>query len=193
MDFTSALTNTSVRQDYHNHGDLDGETSATKGISACDACASQLSAEELASTSCGHHYCSSCLETIFTTAIKDEAAYPPRCCAYVISLQIAQQHLPRPLVREFKSRQLELSVKDRTYCHRPACSTFIKPHSIHNGQAICQSCNARTCANCKAEWHFGPCATVDPEIMKMADLEDWKRCPECRNMIELVEGCNDMV
>jgi hypothetical protein len=44
-------------------------------------------------------------------------------------------------------RMPELECKDRTYCHVVTCGTFIK--SIHNNEAICQQCNARTCATCK--------------------------------------------
>lgn len=159
----------------------------------CIACISKKGASDLVNLKCGHSYCASCLEALFIRATKEEESYPPACCS-VISLKTAQRHLPKALVRKFKAKHLEFSTKTSIYCHKPTCSEFIKPYSIHNGSAICQKCLAKTCAKCKGEWHFGPCAAVDDNgLAELARSKRWQRCPQCRTMVEKVEGCSHIV
>ena len=163
-------------------------------LSDCVVCANEYTSSELVELPCQDLYCRACIESVFSLALKDETAYPPRCCIRTIPLNLVSRHLPKALVREFKAKELELRTKDKTYCHKPTCSAFIAPHSIHNGEAICQKCNARTCSKCRAKWHFGPCsAGDDPVFTKFADSKRLKRCPQCRRMIEKDDGCNYMV
>ena len=157
------------------------------------ACTSQCLRRELVETPCGDTYCPECLEKIFSAAMKDETMYPPSCCRITISLRTAKKHTSKGLVRQFKMKQLELRTRNKTYCYRPTCSTFIAPHSIHNGQAICQLCHAVTCSKCRSAWHFGPCSEGDDSTFaELVRSTNWKRCPECRRMIEKMNGCNHM-
>ena len=168
-----------------NSTDEDGEF--------CIACVTSFPPGKLVELRCGDSWCGDCVESIFTEAMRDETSYPPRCC-YPISLKVVQRYLPRTLVRQFQAKQLELSTKNKTYCHKPNCSTFIAPQSIHNDQAICQQCRSRTCTKCRAEWHFGPCSGGDdPDFMVFAESKHWKRCPQCRRMVEREDGCSHMV
>lgn len=121
----------------------------------CAACESEMTHTELVEVQCGHRYCTSCVAEGFKTAIRFDSAYPPRCGS-PISVKLARRKLPKSLVQKFEKRRLEITTKDRTYCY--ACCTLVAPHSIHNGQAIRQECQQRTCVKCKAAWHFGPCA-----------------------------------
>jgi hypothetical protein len=160
----------------------------------CEACTSSLPPAESIQVSCGDYYCSECLVKLFAHAIKDETMYPPRCCGITISMKRARQHLPKHLAKDFKERQLELRTKDRTYCWRPQCSTFIAPHSIHNGQAICQKCRAVTCAKCKNKWHYGSCVEGDDAaFFEFVRSEKMKKCPTCKRFVEKNGGCNHVV
>ena len=114
----------------------------------CQACKDDFSSDEVVLLNCGDCYCFDCLIQLFTTAIKDETYFPAQCCGVVIDLKRYGKFLPKSLVKEFKEKRLELRTKDRTYCWRVECTTFIAPHSTHNGQAICQRCRAVTC--CKS-------------------------------------------
>jgi hypothetical protein len=141
-----------------------------------------------------HKYCATCLNSTFLAALKDECLYPPRCCSMALAGPKAFKILPTATVRLFKAKQLEMSTKDKTYCHRAECSTFIPRHSIHNNEAFCSKCRARTCDRCKNAWHFGPCTfEKERDLLETAKREMWQRCPGCRRLVERDEGCNDMV
>ncbi len=163
-------------------------------LRTCEACTNRLSPGKFAQLSCSDYYCSDCLTKLFESAIKDETMFPPRCCGTEIRLRRAADHLPRVLVKEFKEREVELRTKDRTYCWRPYCSTFIAPHSIHNSQAICQKCRAVTCSRCKNAWHFGPCIEGDDAaFFELVRSKKIKKCPGCKRMVEKNGGCNHVV
>ena len=154
----------------------------------CMACRSKFEAHSMISVLCRHWWCGECLENRFRLSLKDETMFPPQCC-YTIPLKEVQKWLPKALVREFRSKELELKTKNKTYCHQPACSAFIAPHSIHNDEAICQKCSASTCAKCRGKWHFGPCSAGDnAEFIEFANSNTWKRCPQCKRMVEKNDG-----
>jgi hypothetical protein len=170
-------------------------TEASKGDDdethhTCMACRSKAEAHNMTFLRCGDWWCAECLEHRFKLSLKDETMYPPQCCHYhVITLKEVERWLSKSLIREFQSKQLELRTKNKTYCHRSTCSAFIAPHSIHNYEAICQKCSARTCGKCKGKWHFGPCSAGDnADFMEFAKLNTWKRCPQCKRMVEKNDG-----
>ena len=160
-------------------------------MALCLSCETGYSNEDLLELPCHDRYCKDCLTTLFEAAIKDEELFPPRCCGLRISFKLARTQLPKDLAKRFKMIRLELSTKQRTYCCVPACSTFIAPHSIHNGQAICQSCRTVTCSKCRNKWHFGPCTEGDESaFFDLARAEKWKKCPTCLRFVEKTHGCN---
>ena len=161
---------------------------------ACNACMLLFAVQELTEVRCTHRYCSACLHCFFKRALKDETLYPPACCAVAIPLRVASPRLSKSFTRRYKAKQLELKTRNRTYCHRPACSAFIAPHSIHNGHACCQRCGSVTCGYCKSAWHWGRCSEGDDSgFFDFVKTTEWKRCPECKRMIEKNEGCNHIV
>ena len=159
----------------------------------CSACGDWPSAgTALAALPCDHWYCPSCLEDMVRMAMNASQPRLPRCCV-VVPVATVRDHLGKALAREYEDKKPEMMVKDKTYCHVPDCSTFIKPHSIHNGQAFCQSCRAATCEECKAAWHFGPCTEGDfGGLVKLAKQKRWPRCPGCKRIVEREEGCDSM-
>ena len=171
----------------------DAPLSAPEDMAECLACSTKYPKSKLIKLPCEDKYCQVCLLRLFKAAMKDETMYPPRCCRKTIRIELAQKHLPQALIRQFKAKGLEMETRNRTYCSRSACSAFIKPQSIHNGQAICQRCRAVTCSKCKTAWHFGPCKEEDDTgFFDFVRSTDWKRCPECRRVVEKSEGCNHM-
>lgn len=125
---------------------------------------------------------------MFEMAIKDESAYPPKCCGSRILLKAVRRKLPTAILRQFQQRQVEMSTKDKTYCH--ACLTFVAPQSVHNERAICQQCRSSTCTRCKEEWHFGRCTQgLDPTFVAYVRSHDLKRCPNCGRLIARDGGC----
>ena len=186
---TQAVDSFVIRSKKH-----DVSLAETPFTQVCTPCGTACEISKLVALQCLDYWCDACLERRYRLALKDETMYPPRCCLSAVLLKDVKKHLPKALVRELQARQLELNTKDKTYCHKPTCSEFIAPHSIHNNEAICQKCNARTCKKCRAKWHFGPCSAGDAAaFMQVASSNDWKRCPTCRRMVEKADGCNHMM
>jgi hypothetical protein len=130
---------------------------------------------------------------MFSLALKDESAYPPRCCIGGITLQAAKQHLPKSLVKEYSDKLLEMTTKVKVYCHNIKCNAFVAPHSIHNNQAYCQKCNSKTCVECKEASHFGPCTAEHLKVLAdLAKGQGWQTCPNCRRIVERQDGCSHM-
>lgn len=163
-------------------------------LEECLSCAGKFTTNEVIAVPCVHRYCHTCMEKVFENAIKDETMFPPSCCGIRIPTKQVQRHLSKPLMRMFKARQPELSTRNRTYCHRARCSAFIAPHSIHNGQAFCQKCGAVTCNKCRNQSHFGACHEGDEaSLFELIRSTDWKRCPDCRRMVEKNDGCDHIM
>lgn len=158
----------------------------------CTNCGeNQPSEKDVLRLDCPCRYCHDCLEQMFSAALKNEECYPPSCCNGEVSFKLARRRISPALAREFAAKRLELSTKDKTYCHEVKCSNFIAPYSIHNGNAYCQKCRAVTCAKCKESSHFGPCASEAERVMsKLARENGWKKCHTCERFVEKNGGCN---
>lgn len=158
----------------------------------CTACQYNQPQAGTAKAPCGHEYCRACLEHLFQQSMKDETLYPPRCCKTTIPLDGVRALLTKALATDFVNRREEMETRDRTYCHRQQCSTFIRPYTINGNLAHCPRCRESTCTDCKGKWHYGDCPE-DPEleqVLATARQEKWQRCSECKRMVELKRGCN---
>ncbi|KAI0472489.1 hypothetical protein F4859DRAFT_484383 [Xylaria cf. heliscus] len=157
----------------------------------CTACGELKHGTDLARAPCEHEYCSGCLELLFQTAMSDERLFPPRCCRQVIPVDANCSRLSGNLVQRFEQKSIELSTRDRTYCHHPTCSIFIPPSNIKDGIAQCPECAIQTCATCKGAIHQGDCPADEAlqAVLQVAQQEGWQRCPKCSTMIEHKTGC----
>ncbi|KAG8627416.1 hypothetical protein KVT40_004899 [Elsinoe batatas] len=158
---------------------------------ACVSCSDEYSTNELAHLACDHDYCGECLSTMFRNAMKDEAAFPPRCCQ-PITLEHAMGVLPFAVYQQYSAKLPELETKDKTYCHVQACAAWIAPRFIVNAIGRCSTCSAQTCVICKGERHEGDCPADEATqaVLEMAAGQNWRRCGRCRTMVELNTGCN---
>ena len=158
----------------------------------CVACTEQIDSINIVEAPCSHNYCRDCLGHLFRSAMKDETLYPPRCCKQPIPAGEASKVLPKDLASEFVNRREEFETKDKTYCARPQCSAFIRPYTINGNLARCPRCRQATCADCKNVWHDGDCSRDDgvEQFLATVDQNQWRKCPECKRVIELVRGCN---
>ena len=157
----------------------------------CVACTDEEHPANIVTAPCKHHYCHDCLENLFRSSMIDETLYPPRCCKKPIPINDAREALPRDLSAEFVNRREEFETKDKTYCHRPHCSTFIRPYVINGDLARCPRCHEATCVQCKGKWHFGDCPRDEgvQQLLATAQENHWRQCPECKRVIELAHGC----
>lgn len=162
---------------------------------ACSLCTDHFFDEDLATATCGHRYCGECIREVFNRAFKDEELFPPRCCRQAIPLEAVRDFLTEDIESTFGDKTVEYGTKYRVYCSAAGCETFLTPAmTIREGAAQCSTCQAITCTLCKGPVHDGDCP-VDEEMRQLdalAEGEGWTRCPECRRMVELVQGCYHM-
>ncbi|KID74142.1 uncharacterized protein G6M90_00g034080 [Metarhizium brunneum] len=158
----------------------------------CVACMSDVPYFETVRCPCTHEYCRACIADLFQSAMNDESLFPPRCCSQPIPLGLNQIFIPARLAGQYRAKELEYSTKNRTYCHRATCSTFIPTPFIRGEIATCVKCQSKTCTICKGSSHDGDCpedvATVD--LLNVAAQKGWQRCYSCRRMVDLEVGCN---
>ena len=142
---------------------------------------------------CGDCYCRDCVASLFLAALTDESLFPPRYCGQNIGVELAKDFLEPAIQSEFAEKSVEYSTPNRTYCSRPDCSRFLPSSVIAADVGTC-TCGVRTCTVCKGGAHEGDCPD-DPairEVLALAAANDWRRCSDCKRMVELTFGCNHM-
>lgn len=158
----------------------------------CVACGDDKAWFDLDAAPCAHEYCSDCLSELFHSAMTDESLYPPRCCGQPILFQRVQPFIAPEVSEAFSEKQVELDARDRTYCFKAHCSTFIPPDRIEDEVGECPSCSGMTCVVCKESAHQGDCPKDFPlqVLLDTANEQGWQRCYSCRRLVDLVQGCN---
>lgn len=141
---------------------------------------------------CGHPYCHDCTRRLILST-RNEALYPPRCCGQVVPPIVVLSVLNYEELRRFSDKALEYNTEDRVYCADPRCSQFIPQFAIADKNATCPRCSKITHLPCRSLAHPGaPCSNnkTRHEIFEMARAEKWRKCSKCKNVVELLLGCN---
>ena len=161
---------------------------------ACTACTERTHPNDIVKVPCGHDYCRDCLEQLYHRCMTDETLFPPRCCHQEFPYELVKHHLSQRCRSRFGQKRVELETKDRTYCHVPTCSAFIKPEEYEpRRRAQCNRCSSSTCASCKGPYHSTPWCPEDgatQALMGVAERNEWQTCFGCRRIVELKHGCN---
>lgn len=168
-----------------------------KKVRQCLICTESFAFHDLARLPCAHEYCRECLQQLFTSSLTDETLFPARCCRQNIPVTETQIQifLGGRLVGKYLARKVEMESPNRTYCHEPACSTFVPPQGVKNDVATCPKCQSKTCSICKAAAHIGidcPKDEAAQQVLALAKEQGWKQCSACNRVVELKEGCNHM-
>ncbi|KAH7408214.1 hypothetical protein DE146DRAFT_605434 [Phaeosphaeria sp. MPI-PUGE-AT-0046c] len=167
----------------------------------CSACMEQCALSDTLELECKrpedaikHAYCRSCLIDLLRTSLTDTTLFPPRCCGKRIPIFACVKLCPPALIDQYRDKQNELALPNPVYCSNRYCGKFIKPGCVTADVATCPSCKEETCTICKNPRHNGLCPK-DPTVqmlMEVAGEKRWQRCPRCRTMVELFEGCYHM-
>lgn len=166
-----------------------------ENVRRCNSCLEYKSKDDVVTVPCNHDYCRDCLRVVLQTSIADEAFFPPRCCQQEITFDTkTSQCIAGELWRELEVKRVEFSTANRTYCHDPSCSAFIPPATCVDDVATCAVCAKTTCTTCKQSSYDGDCPDDEAlrQVLEMGTQEGWKRCSQCRTMIELTIGCYHM-
>lgn len=171
---------------------------ATNLPGECISCFDEFPRHELVHLDCSHDYCKPCLREVVFTAMKNEAAFPPKCCLTEIALKTVLVCLDKKQRDEYRTKSAEYAIPagHRWYCPVPTCSKWIRPESLQQDRRTpqtCPHCQASICSMCRAVAHgtnqdcpqdFGLESTLE-----IAESEGWRRCYSCRTMVELTTGC----
>ena len=161
-------------------------------LKGCISCADEFEPAYISQMPCKHDYCHFCVQRVVLNSLVDEALYPPRCCKQPFDMDSMRKALTPGLISGFYEKKAEFETADRTYCSNPTCSAFLYPVNITGDKAVCPWCFPKTCIICKGPVHNGDCPqdSATQQVLALANTEGWKRCGNCKRMIELKQGCN---
>lgn len=146
---------------------------------------------------CGCVRCVECLNENIRVGLESKANFPPKCCLSIDVNDIAG-YLQETVLARWDEVRAEYTDISLVYCANNQCSRYLGKETFidDNKWAICTACNVTTCPACL---HLGSehLANTCPERLEKMDkalMEEnkWKQCPQCKNMIEKVEGCDHM-
>ncbi|KAK1997829.1 IBR domain-containing protein [Colletotrichum falcatum] len=162
----------------------------------CVGCLIDIDEEETFHAPCGHDYCHDCIGELFQACLTGEFRFPPKCCGEPLPTDLDHDCIPADVMKRVRDKAIELSTPNRTYCRQPTCSTFIPKESINDDVATCPECRTTTCVLCKGAEHADFACKEDgatQELLKLAEINSWKRCPTCHALVERCDGCPHMI
>lgn len=160
-----------------------------------------------ASSGCGHTFCASCLAGYIRVKIQDRIAdvrCPEDGCGSILDPELCRCMLPVEAFEAWCAVMCESMVRgaNKVYCPFKDCSAMMVDDV--GGDVVeseCPSCKRLFCARCGVTWHAGVgCAEYeqlavgdrgkeDLVVMEMAMGEKWKRCPQCKFLVQKSDGC----
>ncbi|KAJ6615205.1 hypothetical protein B0H10DRAFT_80264 [Mycena sp. CBHHK59/15] len=166
----------------------------------CVICRDYLRSTTAFQAPCDHFYCPQCLSALATTCLSDESLFPLQCCKQVLPMDGPHgvyNQLDIRLRLSLRTKSLEFGTlsKDRVYCPRQTCSTFLGSSAELTENIVCPQCSTAVCVGCKQTAHPGDgCAenAALEEVKALARAESWQTCPGCAAIIELQQGCFHM-
>ncbi|KAL1851390.1 hypothetical protein Daus18300_012571 [Diaporthe australafricana] len=159
----------------------------------CVSCRSNFTHTDTHRCPCSHDWCQACVNSRLEAAITSTSMFPAACCDRPI-LPAYEAFVPLELWGRYQAKKTEVETPNPTYCSKRFCNKFVPPQNINAGcQARCV-CGQVTCVDCKAEWHPGRCAVDQAReaLLTMAAQEGWQRCIRCMELVERIDGCNEI-
>ncbi|XAR56150.1 Ubiquitin--protein ligase [Bertholletia excelsa] len=186
----------------------------------CSICCEEKPVQMMITMKCSHQFCSHCMKTYVDGKVQS-AQVPLRCpqlkCKYFISTTECESFLPVASYELLKRMLVEANVlnSDKIYCPYPNCSVLLDPQECISARASsssqsdsscveCPVCQRSICVDCGVPWHsLLSCEEYqnlpieerdasDITLHRLAENKRWKRCQQCRRMIELAHGCYHM-
>ncbi|KAI3466918.1 hypothetical protein Pfo_023581 [Paulownia fortunei] len=184
---------------------------------SCSICCEEKLSSMMLSFKCSHKFCSHCLKTYVEGKIQS-AQVPIRCpqlrCKNFISAFECRSFLPVISYESLERVLAEANIlnSDKIYCPYPNCSVLLDPREClstkassssqsENSCVECPVCQRSICVDCGFPWHsLITCEEYQNLPLEGRDACDltshslalhkrWRRCPQCRRMVELTHGC----
>ncbi|KAG6359199.1 hypothetical protein INS49_012719 [Diaporthe citri] len=180
----------------------DLDVSNISAEAACTVCMDDDLAFRMAPLPCGCHYCMTCFTTGWNVALS--ALEPYTCCLERVPVElIASRIEPNP--DDLKRYTQMLIARDTA--HPFFCGYFkncgklvggfderalrLAASKRGGGGVLCRSCGLWSCAKCRTPKHSGDCVS-DPDMVRLFETADIRRCPKCSEAIEKNGGCPHM-
>ena len=178
------------------------------GTMECIACSDEVSERKSIRVTCGHRYCEGCLEDWFTKAADDVSFLPLQCCRQPVTnpKTLAKKYLNKAKADKLIAAIDEKDCVNKMYCPNNACSLFIDLDQAEESTDFqhnfnCKNCGTGICFNCHCLQHDGSISCDQNRINRERDDEatmeaitgfGYQRCNACKNVVELIYGCNHM-
>lgn len=185
-------------------------------IDYCSICCEEKKSLQMIKMNCSHKFCSDCM-IMYVESKLQSLQVPIRCpqarCRHYISSSECRSFLPVTSYDLFQRVTMEADVLnvERIYCPYPNCSVLLNASQHLSSQASsssqsdfncieCPGCHRNICIRCDVPWHSLmtcqefqnlPEEERDPgdiTLHRLAQNSRWRRCRQCRRMIELTQG-----
>ncbi|ONK65791.1 uncharacterized protein A4U43_C06F1010 [Asparagus officinalis] len=180
-------------------------------------CCEEKQQSQIIKLKCSHSFCLNCM-IVHVEGKLQALQVPIKCpqvrCKYHISKNAFKSFLPISCYQSLERATMEAKVLnlDRVYCPFPDCSVLFSPgqHSASRASSSnqyeincveCQECCRLLCSSCGVPWHSSmSCEEYqslsveerdagDANLLRLAQNNNWRRCQQCRRMVELTQGC----
>ncbi|KAL1720039.1 hypothetical protein EV715DRAFT_197704 [Schizophyllum commune] len=140
---------------------------------------------------CGHVYCTTCAKHLLSSATENKT-FPLFCIGEDATCGLFDAAF---------ATHMERTADQLKYCRTAACGQVYSTTGDRRF-LTCPSCFATVCTGCNEGAHVGwTCEENAPDVRRKHDEElndaliaeqNYKRCPNCRVLVEKTEGCNHM-
>ncbi|XP_018478584.2 E3 ubiquitin-protein ligase RSL1 [Raphanus sativus] len=188
----------------------------------CSICCEERLAEMMLTLKCTHKFCSHCMKTYVEGKVQSSEVpirCPELQCKHYLSSAECKTFLPVSSFRSFQEAIMCGANSGNIYCPYPNCSFLLDPREcLSPGRASASSCSQSessscvkcplcerfVCVDCGVPWHDSmSCEEFqilhvderypdDVTLHRLARYKRWRRCQQCRVMIELAQDCNHM-
>ncbi|KAL9147680.1 hypothetical protein ABFS82_13G188400 [Erythranthe guttata] len=187
----------------------------------CSICCDEKLSSMMLTIKCSHKFCSHCMKT-YVEGKLHSTQVPIKCpqlkCKYSISASECRSFLPVSSYESLERALAEANIlkSNSIYCPYPSCSVLFDPKecllsarassSSHSDNCCveCPVCQGFVCVDCGVPWHCSMTCqeyrnipleerdASDLTLHRLAQNKRWRRCQQCRSMIELAHGCYHM-
>ncbi|ERN14817.1 probable E3 ubiquitin-protein ligase rbrA isoform X1 [Amborella trichopoda] len=188
----------------------------------CSICCEEKQADDMVIMNCSHKFCSDCMIKYINGKLQSPKVpirCPHVACKHMLSTKECKSFLPISSYGSFLKALEETGAyeSERVYCPFPNCSVLLdRRQSLSNrassssqsedmGSCVeCPVCQRFFCYDCEVPWHsLMSCEEYqnmplderdvgDFTLNRLAQHQKWRRCSQCRRMIELTQGCYHM-